>query len=68
MKFLNMILLTTLLIFSNMLIAAGSPSISDDHCFAQDWENSFCYKTKKECEIERKNDVIAEGKCYKALD
>lgn len=68
MKFLNIILLTTVIILSNMLTAQASPSIPDDHCFDQDWENSFCYATEKECEIERKNKLMAESKCYPALD
>jgi hypothetical protein len=68
MKLLNMILLTSVVIFSNMLIATVSASISDDHCFDHDLEDSFCYETQKECENERKNDLMAEGKCYKAIE
>ncbi|HKQ20757.1 MAG TPA: hypothetical protein VJS91_01850 [Nitrososphaeraceae archaeon] len=68
MKFLNMILFTTLVILSTMLTATVSATISDDHCFDHDLENSFCYKTQKECEIERKNDLMAEGKCYSAIE
>lgn len=63
-----MILLTSVVIFSNMLTPTVSASISDDHCFDHDLEDSFCYETQKECENERKNDLMAEGKCYKAID
>jgi hypothetical protein len=53
-----------------MLIATAtvSASISDDYCFDQDLEDSLCYETKKACEKERKNDLMAESKCYKAID
>jgi hypothetical protein len=68
MKGLNMILFTTLVILSNMLTATVSASIPGDHCFDQDLENSFCYETQKQCEIERNNDLMAEGKCYKAIE
>ena len=68
MKILNMILLISVVIFSNMLTPTVSASISDDHCFDHDLEDSFCYETQKECENERKNDLMAEGKCYKAID
>ncbi|HEX7275456.1 MAG TPA: hypothetical protein VF248_07585 [Nitrososphaeraceae archaeon] len=68
MKVLNMILLASVVLLSNMLIATASASISDDHCFDHDLETSFCYKSQKECEIERKNDLMAEGKCYLAID
>ena len=68
MKVLNMILLISVVILANMLTATVSASISDDHCFDQDLETSFCYETQKECEIERKNDLMAEGKCYRAIE
>lgn len=68
MKFLNMILLTSVVILSNMLTPTVSASIFDDHCFDHDLEDSFCYETQKECENERKNDLMAEGKCYKAIE
>jgi hypothetical protein len=57
-----------MIIFSNMLTATVSASIPDDHCFDHDQENSFCYETQKQCEIERNNDLMAKGKCYKAID
>lgn len=68
MKFLKVILLTTVVVLSNILTATVSASIPDNHCFDHDPENSFCYKTQKQCEMEQKNDRMAEGKCYKALD
>ena len=68
MKVLNMILLASVVLLSNMLTATVSASISDDHCFDHDMEDSFCYETQKRCEIERKNDPMAESKCYKAID
>ena len=68
MKVLNMILIVSVVLLSNMLIATVSASISDDHCFDHDLETSFCYESQKECEIERKNDLMAEGKCYMAID
>jgi hypothetical protein len=68
MKDLNMILLAYVVIFCNMLTATVSASIPDDHCFDHDLENSFCYETQKACENERKNDLMAESKCYKAID
>jgi hypothetical protein len=68
MKVLNMILLISIILLSNMLIAAVSASISYDHCFDHDQETSFCYESQKECETERKNDLMAESKCYRAID
>ena len=68
MEVLYLILLTSVVILSNMLIATVSASISDDHCFDHDLEDSFCYETQKECKIERKNDLMAESKCYKAIE
>jgi hypothetical protein len=51
-----------------MLTATVSASISDDYCYDQDIEDSLCYKTQKACENERKNDLMAESKCYKAIE
>jgi hypothetical protein len=51
-----------------MLTGTVSASISDDYCFDQDLEDSLCYETKKACEKERKNDLMAESKCYKAIE
>jgi len=66
MRVLNIILLASAVIFANMLTTTVSASISDDYCFDQDLEDSLCYETQKKCEIERKNDLMAESKCYKA--
>ncbi|RPI84379.1 MAG: hypothetical protein EHM34_03705 [Nitrosopumilales archaeon] len=68
MKFLKMILLASVIIFSNILTATVSATIFDDYCFDQDMENSFCYETQKACENGRKNDPMAESKCYMAID
>lgn len=68
MKGLNIILLASVVIFSNILIVTVSATISDDYCFDQDMENSFCYETQKACEIERNNDLMAESKCYTAIE
>ena len=66
MRVLNAILLASAIIFVNMLTTTVSASISDDYCFDQDLEDSLCYETQKACEKERKNDLMAESKCYKA--
>jgi len=50
-----------------MLTATVSASLSDDYCHDHELEDSLCYETQKACEIERKNDLMAEGKCYKAI-
>ena len=68
MKFLKMIWLASVIIFSNILTATVSATIFDDYCFDQDMENSFCYETQKACENGRKNDPMAESKCYTAID
>lgn len=68
MRLLIVLLITSAFFFSNMLTATVSGSISDDYCFDHDLEDSLCYETKKACEKERKNDLMAESKCYKAID
>ena len=70
MRLLIVLLITSAFIFSNMLIATAtvSASISDDYCFDHDLEDSLCYESQKACENERKNDLMAESKCYKAID
>ena len=68
MRILNLILLASAVIFANMLTGTVSASIPDDYCFDQDLEDSLCYETKKACEKERKNDLMAESKCYKAIE
>jgi len=51
-----------------MLTGTVSASITDDYCYDQDLEDTFCYGTQKVCENERKNDLMAESKCYKAIE
>ena len=68
MRVLNAILLASAIIFVNMLTATVSTSISGDYCFDHDLEDSLCYETKKACEKERKNDLMAESKCYNAIE
>jgi len=67
MKVLNIILLTLSVIFASVLTAPVSASLSDDYCYDHELEDSLCHETQKACEIERKNDLMAEGKCYKAI-
>ena len=67
MKVLNIILLTLSVIFASMLTATVSASLSDDYCYGHELEDSICYETQKACEIERKNDLMAIGKCCKAI-
>jgi hypothetical protein len=54
-------------IFVSMLTATVSASLSDDYCYEHELEDSLCYETQKACESERKNDLMAEGKCFKAI-
>ena len=68
MRVLNAILLAFAIIFMNMLTTTVSASISDDYCFDHDLEDSLCYETQNKCEKERKNDLMAESKCYKAIE
>lgn len=68
MRVLKIIFLASVVIFANMLTSTVSASLSDDYCFDQDLENSLCYETQKACEKERKNDLMAESKCYRAID
>ena len=68
MRVLNAILLAFAIIFVNMLTTTVSASLSDDYCFDHDLEDSLCYETQKKCEKERKNDLMAESKCYKAIE
>ena len=67
MKVLNIFLLTLSVIFASMLTATVSASLSDDYCYGHQLEDSVCYETQKACEIERKNDLMAIGKCFKAI-
>ena len=68
MRVLCIILLASVAIFANMLTATVSASTSNDYCFDQDLEDSLCYETQKACEKEQKNDLMAESKCYKAIE
>ncbi len=68
MRLLIVLLITSAFIFSNMPTATVSANISDDYCFDHDLEDSLCYENKITCEKERKNDLMAESKCYKAID
>ena len=68
MRVLNAILLAFAIIFVNMLTTTVSASLSDDYCFDHDLEDSLCYETQKKCEKERKNYLMAESKCYKAIE
>ena len=68
MRVLNLILLVSAVILVNMLTGTVSASLSDDYCYDQDLGDSLCYETQKACEKERKNDLMAESKCYKAIE
>lgn len=65
---LTLMFLAFLATFSTMLEGTVSASINDDYCYDQDLEDTFCYGTQKTCENERKNDLMAESKCYKAIE
>lgn len=43
------------------IVSAGKPNT---HCYDEEMEGYICFETQKVCEIEQKNDSLADSKCY----
>ncbi len=68
MRILNVFLIISTFIGTIVLtgiVSAATPSI---YCYDQDMEGFICFETKKVCENEQKNDLLAESKCYNSTE
>lgn len=60
------LLLISAVILTNMLIGTVSADSHNRYCYDHDTEDTqvlFCFKTLEVCEIEQKNDLMADSQC-----
>lgn len=58
------VLLVSLVAFPNILIGAVAGADSDTpYCYDQ-LEGQFCFEERHACEVEQKNDLMADSVCY----
>ena len=68
MRVLNIVLNISGFILTIMLTGIVSADTPNIYCYDDDMEGYICFETQKVCEIEQKKDLMAESKCYKAID
>lgn len=68
MRLLNIILITSTLIFATVLTGIVSAEKPNIYCYEEDMKGYICFETRKVCENERENDVLADSKCYQSAE
>ncbi|HVE37539.1 MAG TPA: hypothetical protein VNA18_05025 [Nitrososphaeraceae archaeon] len=64
MRVPNIVLIISAAIFATVLTGIVSADKPNIHCYDEDMEGYICFETQKICEIEQKNDILADSKCY----
>lgn len=64
MRVLNVFLITSAVIFATVLTGIVSADKPNIYCYDEDMEGYICFETRKVCENEQKNDILADSKCY----
>ena len=63
MRVLDIILPTFAAIFATMLTGVVSADSHYEHCYDSENGGPFCFEDRHACEIEQKNDVMADSWC-----
>jgi hypothetical protein len=63
MRVLNIILLTFVAIFATMLTGVVSADSHNGYCYDSENGGPFCFEDRHACEVEQKNDVMADSWC-----
>lgn len=64
LKILITILLSTIIVLAFTTSSEVAGSTDNLYCFDEDMEGYICFDTRKACEKEQQNDLLAESKCY----
>ena len=68
MRVLNFFLITFAVIFATILTGIVSADKPNIYCYDENMEGFICFETRKVCENEQKNDILADSKCYKSTE
>ena len=63
MRVLNIILATFVAIFATMLAGVVSADSHKEYCYDSENGGPFCFEDRHACEVEQKNDVMADSWC-----
>jgi hypothetical protein len=63
MRVLNIILPTFVAIFATMLTGVVSADSHNEYCYDSENRGPFCFEDRHACEVEQKNDVMADSWC-----
>jgi hypothetical protein len=63
MRVLTIILPTFAAIFATMVTEVVSADSHNEHCYDSEDGGPFCFEDRDACEIEQKNDVMADSWC-----
>jgi hypothetical protein len=68
MRVLNITLLTSLAIFTTMLTGVVSADSHNVYCYDSENEGPFCFEDRHACEVEQKNDLMADSLCSEQME
>jgi hypothetical protein len=63
MRVLNIILPTFVAIFATMLTGVVSADSHNKYCYESEDGGPFCFEDRHACEVEQKNDLMADSWC-----
>ena len=63
MRVLYITLLTSVAIFATMLTGVVSADSRNVYCYDSENGGPFCYEDRHACEVEQKNDLMADNLC-----
>ena len=68
LKILITILLPTIIVLAFTAFGDVSGSTNNLYCFDDDMEGYICFDSRRECEKEQMNELLADSKCYKSKE
>lgn len=63
MRVLNITVLTSVVIFATMLTGVVSADSHNVYCYDSENGGPFCFEDRRACEVEQKNDLMADSLC-----
>ena len=63
MRVLDIILFTFVAIFATMLTGVVSADSHNEYCYESENRGPFCFEDRHACEIEQRDDIMADSWC-----
>lgn len=68
MRVLNITVLTSMVICASMLTGVVSADSHNVYCYDSENGGPFCFEDLNACEVEQKNDLMADSQCSEQME